>query len=96
MGRELAGRRRETAEMMAPAPDARSGRAELIHACDTLRAELSPTDRIIARLCWEEGRSQAAVGEHLGLSRDQVYRRLVSIRERGRAWFEARGWSAPA
>ncbi|MEM1025222.1 MAG: sigma-70 family RNA polymerase sigma factor [Myxococcota bacterium] len=40
----------------------------------------------------EELRSQAAMGERLGLSRDQVYRSLVSLRKRATVFFREKGW----
>lgn len=43
-----------------------------------------------------DGLSQHALGDRIGLSRDQVYRTIVRIRRRAREFFVKRGWGDEA
>lgn len=53
---------------------------------------LSEEDLRVFRLTYEDDLSQAKVGEQVGLSRDQVYRVLTSIRKRVTDHVRGLGW----
>ena len=55
-------------------------------------AELSEEERLLMERYFEERQSQRVVAEAFGLSRDQVYRKIVKLRERASAFFHSRGW----
>lgn len=68
-------------------------REELRGLMSRFRGSLSEREQeVLQCLADEELRSQAAIGERLGLSRDQVYRTLVAIRRRASAYFREKGW----
>lgn len=56
------------------------------------RAELAPDDEAVLQACLEEGLTQKAAGERLGVSRDRIYRSLARIRRSALKFFGAKGW----
>ncbi len=54
--------------------------------------ELSQEERSLLEHYFEDRKSQREVGASFGLSRDQVYRKIVKLRERASAFFRKRGW----
>lgn len=93
-----AGRRaREIPLEVVEEPETPPGRemeqSELQGLMARFRDTLSEREReVLEVLKSEDYRSQAAVGERLGLSRDQVYRSLVSIRKQASVFFREKGW----
>lgn len=67
-------------------------RQEVAALMREFRAGLPEEDRELIDLYAQEIRSQRAVGEKLGLSRDQVYRRLSRIRESAMRFLRRKGW----
>lgn len=65
---------------------------EIVALMTDFRAALPAQDRALLKLYVEEKRSQRVVGERLGMSRDQVYRRLMRIRERAATFLKTKGW----
>lgn len=72
-------------------PDALE-RREVVALMQAFQAELSTEDRALSTLYFEERSSQRIVGETLGLSRDQVYRKIQKIRSSALAFLRKRGW----
>lgn len=76
---------------VAPAPTVEQSELKALMA--EFRTALSPREaEILDRYAEDDRASQAEVGASLGLSRDQVYRSLCSIRARAAAFFAERGW----
>lgn len=76
-----------------PAAPARAPEdAERARLLAEFRAALSPLDRDVLTGWFDDDVSQAAVGESLGLSRDQVCRAIARIRASALRFFGARGW----
>mgnify|MGYP001088329345 CR=1 FL=1 len=66
---------------------------ELQGLMTTFRGSLPEREReVFDCLRSDDLRSQAALGDRIGLSRDQVYRSLVSLRKRAAIYFSERGW----
>lgn len=56
------------------------------------RQGLSGEEQSVVALYFEQKHSQQAVGERLGLSRDQVYRKIRHIRAAALRYFRQKGW----
>lgn len=67
-------------------------REETVAQVRSVLTTLSEKERQVYELSYESGLSQAKVGEALALSRDQVYRTLVSIRARVVTHLRGLGW----
>ena len=65
---------------------------ELRRLVRTFKGRLDERSQAVVAAYFEEGRSQAEVASALGLSRDQVYRSIVKIREAALAFFKETGW----
>lgn len=67
-------------------------RSEVVGLMREFRAELPEEELAVVKLYFEGKRSQKAVGADLGLSRDQVYRRIGRIRAAALKFLKQRGW----
>ena len=66
--------------------------ADTARLVSEFRGSLDPPDQAVVDAYFAEQMSQQAVGAHLGLSRDQVYRRITKVRQKAIRFFKARGW----
>ena len=85
-----------TAGASAEAPDEVIRRQELMAALDAELEELSPRDRLLLQLRFEDGRPVREIAELMGFrSVFQVYRRLKVVRRAVREGLESRGVTSP-
>lgn len=84
----------EDPQPMAPDFVDEPARREAARLLGELRSQLDLADQPILDEAFEAGVSQRALGERLGLSRDQVYRAMQRVRGRAWAFFSERGWFA--
>lgn len=73
-------------------PQAEVEKSEVAELMREFRAGLADEDRTLIDLYAQDECSQRVVGERMGLSRDQVYRKLSGIRRAARKFLQDRGW----
>jgi DNA-binding XRE family transcriptional regulator len=59
---------------------------------DQLRAHLTPEERALAKVRFEDGLSQRDAADVLGISRQAIRTQEMHLMERARAFFRHKGW----